>query len=148
MAAAAAAAAASAAAAATIAVAAIAAAAAPPGEAILTRTNATGAGAGVEGAYEAEMRRMHTKRRRWRRSPHAAIERLPLSPAARLTGAASESASSARAIRFLLAFSGTPYCGLSMCDFGPGVVRLCEHNPYALFTQGLSQSTTVYSGEE
>ena len=37
------------------AVAAIAAAAAPPGEAILARTDATGAGAGVEGAYEAEM---------------------------------------------------------------------------------------------
>ena len=34
---------------------AIAAAAAPPGEAILARTDATGAGAGVEGAYEAEM---------------------------------------------------------------------------------------------
>ena len=33
----------------------IAAAAAPPGEAILARTDATGAGAGVEGAYEAEM---------------------------------------------------------------------------------------------
>ena len=32
-----------------------AAAAAPPGEAILARTDATGAGAGVEGAYEAEM---------------------------------------------------------------------------------------------
>ena len=47
--------AASAAAAATVAVAAIAAAAAPPGEAILARTDATGAGAGVEGAYEAEM---------------------------------------------------------------------------------------------
>ena len=31
------------------------AAAAPPGEAILARTDATGAGAGVEGAYEAEM---------------------------------------------------------------------------------------------
>ena len=30
-------------------------AAAPPGEAILARTDATGAGAGVEGAYEAEM---------------------------------------------------------------------------------------------
>ena len=36
------------------------------------------------------------RRRRWRRSPRVAIERLPLSPAARLTGAASESASSAR----------------------------------------------------
>ena len=45
----------SAAAAASVAVAAIAAAAAPPGEAILARTDATGAGAGVEGAYEAEM---------------------------------------------------------------------------------------------
>ena len=32
-----------------------AAAAAPPGEAILARTDAAGAGAGVEGAYEAEM---------------------------------------------------------------------------------------------
>ena len=53
--AAAAAAAASAAVAASVAVAAIAAAAAPPGEAILARTDATGAGAGVEGAYEAEM---------------------------------------------------------------------------------------------
>ena len=53
--AAAASAAASAAAAASVAVAAIAAAAAPPGEAILARTDATGAGAGVEGAYEAEM---------------------------------------------------------------------------------------------
>ena len=41
--------------AASVAVAAIAAAAAPPGEAILARTDATGAGAGVEGAYEAEM---------------------------------------------------------------------------------------------
>ena len=56
----------------------------------------------------------------------AAIERLPLSPAARLTGAASESASIARAIRFLLAFPGTPCC-VTLCDFGPGVVRLREH---------------------
>ena len=56
MAAAAAAMAASAAAAASVAAAAIAAAAAaPPGKAILARTDATGAGAGVEGAYEAEM---------------------------------------------------------------------------------------------
>ena len=59
MAAAAAAMAASAAAAASVAAAAryaiAAAAAAPPGEAILARTDATGAGAGVEGAYEAEM---------------------------------------------------------------------------------------------
>ena len=37
------------------AIAAVACAAAPPGEAILARTDAAGAGAGVEGAYEAEM---------------------------------------------------------------------------------------------
>ena len=67
----------------------------------------------------------------WRRSPRAAIERLPLSPAARLTGAASQSASIARAIRFLLAFPGTPCC-VTLCDFGPGVVRLREESVHTI----------------
>ena len=75
---------------------------------------------------------MRTKRRRWRRSPSSAIERLPLSPAARLTGAASESASSARDKVFArLPWDPVLHVTVTVLS-GPGVVRLCEKPLLAL----------------
>ena len=71
-------------------------------------------------------RRVRTKRRRWRRSPSSAIERL-LSLRLR-AWVRPPSRRLASAIRFLLAFPGTPCC-MSDCHCaisGPGVVRLRE----------------------